>query len=98
MRGQPPQMVKKWWSCGWKTNHEISPNLAKNCDPSIAIDLCTVLCVKTYFFHHEGAFYKKSANDAEAHATFRESHYQTAPIQRLLSNLNFLSVSLRLVM
>ena len=26
-RGQPPKTVKKRWSCGWKTNHELFPEI-----------------------------------------------------------------------
>ena len=36
----------------------------------------------------------QSANAAEAHATFRESHYQTASIQWAISNNGFRSDSL----
>ena len=55
------EMAKLWVKNG---SWNISPNLAKNCDPGIAIDLCTVsvrpmtMC-QDPFFHHEGAFYKK---------------------------------------
>ena len=60
IRGQPPETVKKWKRCGWKTDYEISQNLAKKDDLGNTIDLCTVLCVKTHFFHHEGAFLQKN--------------------------------------
>ena len=40
----------------------------------------------------------QSVNGAEAHATFRKLHYQTASIQWAVSSYSFPSVLVRLIM